>query len=128
MGAGVGAGIILAILATPAIAAGVLPFDGAFGNAPGCHLYATGEGKGDYQLLTGDTFAARAVACDFQSLVTADGGVFRVSAVCGRGEEAVTITDNGTDGYSVKLVDDLAWGPLKACPPTELQDASGMRS
>ena len=127
MGAGGSAGIILLALASPA-AAGVLPFEGAFGNAPGCHLYATGEIKGDYQLLTGDTFAARAVACDFQSLVTADNGVFTVTALCGRGEEAVRIIDHGTEGYSVKLADDLQWGPLKACPPVDLGNGSEMRS
>ena len=112
--------------ATPTLA-GVLPFDGIFGNSGGCHYFATGDVPGDdFALLTPDTFASYGTACDFEALVSADKGVFNVSAVCqsegeaGSDKDKVLIIDHGSEGYSIRFDEQDEFGPYKACPPVEL--------
>ena len=121
----------ITLIATPALAEGVLPFDGAFGNEAGCHLYATGEGVGDgYLLLTPDTFASYGTACDFEALVSSDKPVFTLKAVCqaeGKtrtGPDHLQVIDHGVEGYGVKFDGLDEFGPLKTCPPIDLDGSS----
>jgi len=122
MGARTGTSIIVALLATPALATGVLPFDGAFGNEAGCHLWATGNMESDYQLLTPDTYSSATIGCDFGALVSSDGVVFIVDAVCSPGgKSTVRVSDLGTDGFAISVDDrDGLVRGLKACPPADL--------
>jgi hypothetical protein len=106
-------------LTTPALAAGTLPFEGAFGDEAGCLLYNTGRMSPDYQLLTPDTYASPSIGCDFNALVSSDGVVFVIDAVCSPGgRSTVRVSDLGKDGFAVS-VDDRAGlvRELKACPP-----------
>ena len=83
-----GATIAMALLATPALA-GVLPFEGVFGNVDGCHLYMTGDfPSDDVFLLTPDTFTSYGTGCDFESLAATIGSVFSVNATCSSEGEA----------------------------------------
>ena len=124
MGARIGATILLAALATPALAAGVLPIGGAFGNPGGCHYFATGDvPNDDFALLTPDTFASYGTACDFEALVSTENGVFIIRATCqaegeeGAGPDHLKVIDHGVDGYGVQFEGLEEWGPYKACPP-----------
>jgi len=121
MGARIGA-IILVTFSTPALADGVLPYDGIYGNPTGCHLYATGEKLGDnYQLLTPDTFSSKAVGCDFDALVSSNTVIFTVEAICSPGgRRQVTISQTGQDGYTIRLDQTTFVGPLPPCPEAEL--------
>jgi hypothetical protein len=119
MGVRLGAALSILLFASPAIAAGTLPFEGAFGNDAGCLLYNTGRTSPDYQLLTPDTYASPAIGCDFNALVSSDGVVFVVDAVCSPGgKSTVRVSDLGKDGYAVSVDDkDGLVRELKACPP-----------
>jgi hypothetical protein len=127
MGARIGAIIFLTLLSTPSLAGGVLPFEGAFGNAGGCRFYNHGGTPSeDFMLLTPDTFAAHAAACDFDALISHDQAVFLVSAVCqgagdGReGMDQLQVIDHGAEGYGIKFEDIAEWGPWTACPPSDV--------
>ena len=126
MGARIGATIILTALATPALADGVLPFDGVFGNPAGCHLYATGEMLGDgWLLLTADTFSSKKVGCDFETLASSNEVLFTVDAVCSPGgKRQVMIGVSGHDGLTVRLDAETFVGPLPPCAPVNLEGAS----
>jgi hypothetical protein len=124
----------MTLLATPAIAAGVLPFEGAFGNVDGCKLYATGQFlSDDVFLLTQDTFASYGTGCDFESLVSTDAAVFTVRATCSsEGEDGVTdgqvrIIDHGAKGYGIQFEGLEEWGPYTACPPAPGDDNGTVR-
>ena len=114
------------LFATPALADGVLPFDGVFGNPTGCHLYATGEMLGDgYLLLTGDTFSSKTVACDFETLASSNEVFFTVDAVCSPGgKQQVTIGVSGHDGLTIRLDAQTFVGPLAPCAPVDRNGAS----
>ena len=118
MGARIGAATIITALATPALADGVLPFDGVFGNPNGCHLFATGEMlSDDYLLLTPDTFGSKRIGCDFVTLVSSDRVASTVDAVCSPGgRRQVTVSDIGQNGKSIRLDDTTFIGPLAPCP------------
>jgi hypothetical protein len=125
-----GATIAVLLLATPAIAGGILPFKGAFGNADGCHLYATGQFlSDDVFLLTPDTFASYGTGCDFEALVSAANSVFTVQATCsaegevGLTDDLVRIIDHGTEGYGIQFESLEEWGPYTACPPIPGNDS-----
>ncbi len=114
------------LLATPAMA-GVLPFDGAFGNAEGCALYSAGtipNGQGEFYLLTSNTFASYPVQCDFLS-ATPDGPSEQVARTICRtadGETAkdtMRLVDHGAAGYGIKVVGLDELGPFAACPPKQ---------
>ena len=122
MGARIGATIILTALATPALADGVLPYDGVFGNPAGCHLYATGEMLGDgYLLLTADTFTSKKMGCDFETLASNNDVLFTVDAVCSPGgKRQVTIGVSGHDGLTIRLDNETFIGPLPPCTPSDL--------
>ncbi len=107
-----------AFISTPALADGVLPFDGVFGNPNGCHLFATGEMLGDdYLVLTPDTFGSKRIGCDFLALVSSDRVASIVDAVCSPGgRQQVTVSDIGHDGKSIRLDDTTFIGPLAPCP------------
>ena len=118
-----GATIALLLLATPALAAGVLPFEGIYGNADGCHFFATGDfASDDVFLITPDTFSSYGTGCDFESLVTAADSVFTVKATCssegedGLASNIVTIIGHGTAGYSIQFEGLDEWGPYPRCP------------
>lgn len=125
----------IALLGMAGVAeAAVLPFDGAFGNAAGCHLFLTGEVTGDDLLvLTGDTVSSFAAGCDFLSLVASEGEVFTVEAVCsGEGQDhpgldRVVVTNRGDAGLFVKLDGLGEWGPLLPCPGLGELFAPGVR-
>jgi hypothetical protein len=132
MGAQFGAVLIVTFLATPALAAGVLPFSGAFGNAGGCHFFNTGDVPGDdFAVLTPDTFSSYGTGCDFDALLSLDKGVATVSAICqsegeaGAEKSTVEIIDHGTDGYSIRFDAEDEFGPYLACPPGDLALPSG---
>ncbi len=119
-----GAAIAMTLLATPALAAGVLPLGGPFGNVDGCHLFATGQFvSDDVFLLTPDTFQSYGTGCDFETLVSSADSVFTVHATCssegeaGLDGELVRIIDHGVDGYGIQFDGIEEWGPYKACPP-----------
>ena len=118
MGARIGAATIITALATPALAVGVLPFDGVFGNPNGCHLFATGEMLADdYLILTPDTFGSKRVGCDFVSVISTDRVASIVDAVCSPGgRREVTVSDIGQNGKSIRLDDTTFIGPLAPCP------------
>ena len=110
------------LLAAPALAQSVLPFDGAFGNTAGCHLWVTGERQPGFALLTPDTFSSEPIGCDFGTLASFDGVVFIVDAVCSPGgKSTVRVSDLGHDGYAVAVDnhDGLVRG-LSACPPVDI--------
>ena len=116
---------IAALFTTPAMAAGVLPFMGAFGNAGGCQLYALGSvPDDDYMLLTPDTFASYGTACDFDALAATEAEVFTVTGICqsegeaGSGPNSLRVIDHGKDGFGVQFDGLEEWGPFRACPPT----------
>ena len=121
MGARIGATILFTALAAPALAGGVLPFTGIFGNEAGCHLFATGTKLNDtYQLLTPDTYSSAGIGCDFDTLVSSTEASFTIDAVCSPGgKSTVRIADLGAEGLSFS-VDDRPGiiSGLKACPPT----------
>jgi len=125
MGARIGA-LILVTLTTPAMAEGVLPFDGIFGNPAGCHLYQTGEKlNAGYQLLTPDTYSSATIGCDFDSLVSNDRIVFTVEAVCSPGgARQVTVSELGDNSMTIRLDADTFAGPLPPCPPVGVPGAS----
>ena len=114
--------IVTAVLAAPAFADGVLPYDGIYGNPSGCHLFATGEKLGDnYQLLTPDTFSSKTMGCDFDALVSSNTVIFTVDAICSPGgRRQVTISQTGQDGYTIRLDQTTFVGPLPPCPQTDL--------
>ena len=121
MSVGIGATVFFAALALPALAAGIFPLEGAFGNAAGCRLYATGIQSPGYMLLTGDTFSSPAVGCDFESLVSSDKAVFIARATCSPGGgQTVQVIDHGTDGYGLIVGGGPEVGPLAACAPVNL--------
>ena len=126
MGARIGATIILTALATPALADGVLPVDGVFGNPAGCHLYATGEMLGeDWMVLTADTFSSKKIGCDFNTLAASNAVLFTVDAVCSPGgKRQVTIGVSGQDGLTVRLDDQTFVGPLPPCGPADIYGGS----
>jgi hypothetical protein len=124
----VGASIATVLLATPALA-GVLPFEGAFGNVDGCHLYMTGDFRSDdVFLLTPDTFTSYGTACDFEELLSSNSVMLTIDAICssegeeGSGAERVTIINHGEEGYGIRFEGLEEWGPYAACPVTELDD------
>ena len=108
----------IALVSTPALADGVLPFDGVFGNPDGCHLFATGEMlSDDYLILTPDTFGSKRIGCDFVALVSSDRVASTVGAVCSPGgRRQVTVSDIGQNGKSIRLDDTTFIGPLAPCP------------
>jgi hypothetical protein len=113
--------LLLTLFTTPTLAQGILPFDGAFGNDAGCHLWATGEMQPGYALLTPDTFSSEPIGCDFGTLASFDGVVFIVDAVCSPGgKSTVRVSDLGAAGYAVSVDnhDGLVRG-LSACPPVD---------
>ncbi len=126
MGLHVGAAVLLVSTATPAIA-GVLPFDGAFGDSAGCALYSAGTiptGQGEFYLLTPNTFASYPVQCDFLSAASGGPSVLAAQTVCrtATGETAkdsMRLIDHGAAGYGIKVegIDEL--GPFPACPPKQ---------
>jgi hypothetical protein len=118
MGARIGAATIITALATPALADGVLPFDGVYGNPNGCHLFATGEMlSDDYVILTPDTFGSKRIGCDFVALVSSDRVASLVDAVCSPGgRREVTVSDIGQNAKSIRLDDTTFVGPLAPCP------------
>jgi hypothetical protein len=118
MGARIGAAMIITALATPALADGVLPFDGVYGNPHGCHLFATGEMlSDDYLVLTPDTFGSKGIGCDFVALVSSDRVASIVDAVCSPGgRRQVTVSDIGQSSKSIRLDDMTFVGPLPPCP------------
>lgn len=129
-----GASIAMTLLAMSAIAARVLPFDGAFGNRDGCHLFATGEFlSDDVFLITPDTFASYGTGCDFETLVSTENSVFTVKATCSsEGEEGLTgelvrIIDHGSEGYGIQFESLEEWGPYTACPPAPGDDDGTVR-
>jgi len=115
--------LAICLFTTPSIAAGVLPFDGIYGNESGCHLYATGDrGAGDYLLLTPDTFSSAALGCDFGALVSSDGVVFIVDAVCSPGgKSTVRISDFRSKGFALSVDNrNGLWRDLMPCPAEDL--------
>ena len=120
----VSAGVALLACAAPAVA-GVLPFDGAFGNDRGCALYSDGkvpDGQGEFFLITSNTFASYPVQCDFTSVAPGDGGQLLAKTICRTADGAVAkdsmiLIDHGADGYGVKVGDLAEFGPYGACPP-----------
>ena len=132
MGAHFGAVLIVTFFTTPALAAGVLPFTGAFGNAGGCHLFNTGDVPGDdFAVLTADSFSSYGTGCDFDALLSMGKGVDTVSAICQSKGEAraekstVEIIDHGVDGYGIRFNAQDEFGPYPACPPSNLDLPSG---
>jgi hypothetical protein len=124
MGARIGAAILFSALVTPALAAGVLPFVGAFGDDGGCAFYTDGvapEGDG-YFLLTPDSFASYGTRCDFESGAAIDAATLTVKAVCsaegeqGGGPDHLLVIGHGAAGYGVKFDGLDEWGPWPACP------------
>jgi hypothetical protein len=81
MGAGRGIGVLGILMATPVLAAGVLPLDGAYGNESGCHFFATGQPGEEMVLVTPDTALLGATGCDFER-ATADGELYAVTGIC----------------------------------------------
>ena len=123
-----GASVAMMVLATPALA-GVLPFDGAFGNVDGCHLYMTGDFRSDdVFLLTPDTFTSYGTGCDFEELLSSNEVVFSIKAACSSEGEAgtesdlVTVINHGAEGYGIRFDGLDEWGPYAACPVTKLDD------
>ena len=127
MGAGRFTVFILALFATPAVAADVLPIAGAYGDDAGCALYSHGTmptGQGEFFLLTPNQFASYPVRCIFRS--AADSGTYGIvaNAVCtaANGDsdvEALRITKHGTDGYGLVPKGGAEAGPWPACPPKD---------
>jgi hypothetical protein len=114
------------LISTPTLAAGVLPFDGIYGNPAGCHLYATGEKlNAGYQLLTPDTYSSAAIGCDFGALISDHDVVFTIDAVCSPGgKRQVSVSDLGHDTMSIRLDEQTFAGPLALCPPAGVPGAS----
>ena len=81
MRAGRGIGVLGVLMAPPALAAGVLPLDGAYGNESGCHFFATGRPGEDMVLVTPDTALLGDTGCDFDSAVS-DGDIYTVTGIC----------------------------------------------
>lgn len=118
---------VLLFVATPALAADVLPIAGAYGNDQGCDLYSHGKiptGQGEFFLLTPNQFASYPVRCEFRA--AADSGTYGivVNAACtaASGEsdiETLRIISHGADGYGLKPQGGDEAGPWPACPPKD---------
>jgi hypothetical protein len=82
------------------------------------------DARGGLHAADARSFAGQAALCDFEALLSADKGVFTVSAVCqgagdGRqGVDQIRVIDHGADGYGIQFEDIAEWGPWKACPPS----------
>jgi hypothetical protein len=127
-----GAIAAVAVLATsPALAAGSIPLDWAFGNAAGCNFFLNGQADiAEMVVLTGDTFTAFRTGCDFGELVAEAGETFTIAAVCSSlgkpipGEEVVVV--RGADGtYEVTIENFGHWSGLTRCPGRE-EEALGV--
>ena len=115
MGLRIRIALISLALATP-VAAGVLPFDGAYGNDAGCDFYLYGQAPSrDYLLLTADTLASPKLACDFETLVTSADGHSSVEAVCSPGGRMRLQITEAAAGFSI-AAPDLVLGPMPPCP------------
>jgi hypothetical protein len=126
----------LYLAAGPALASGVLPLHGAFGNAAGCRLYLNGDRSGDglvvvspYTLTIGNT------GCRLERLVAArSGSEFEVAAACATAErgasthESIIVAHHGAEGVFVTR-GGTEHGPLLPCGDTEtLFDPPGERA
>jgi len=124
MGARFATALLLMTIATPSIA-GVLPFDGAFGNAKGCALYSDGaipDGHGEFYLLTPNTFASYPVQCDFVSSSPDAPSELFANTICRTADgetakDSMRLIDHGPAGYGIKVVGLDELGPFPACPP-----------
>jgi hypothetical protein len=118
--AGVRIGMVLGAMAVvgPAAAAGAVPLDGPYGNAPGCAFYFTGKPGRDMVLITPYTGLLQPTGCVFKSAVT-EGDTIVVTGSCSApGEKSVTgeILKLRVAGGNLTVYDGVqVIGPLPRC-------------
>ena len=113
--------LLFSAAATPALSAGVVPLCGVFGNIEGCRAYETGNPRGDYLMLTDDTFSSKAIGCSFQAQISIGNATFTVGAVCTPGgAQTVQVVDHGAGGYGFVDPSGVELGPLVACAPPKI--------
>jgi hypothetical protein len=120
---------VLLSIVSPALAEGLLPIGGAFGNEAGCLLFETGQAVDDtVVILTPDTFQTYGTGCSFETLVSGKPGAYDLSASCasegdegeGQFKDKVAVRGSKSAGYTVTIGDGgPEWGPLFTCPGTE---------
>lgn len=116
------AGVLLALAFAAPAAAAVLPIEGAYGNEAGCAFFLRGEVGPGIALVTGDTLASPAGACDFVNFVSATESEFVAEAVCTgigqihQGLDRVTVRDGGDAGWFAMIEKSEVAGPLAPCP------------
>lgn len=121
------AALALALGTAPALASGVVPLAGVFGDEAGCRLYLSGifEPDDGLAVITPFTFTADAARCHFETVVSQPAiGVYNVSASCAYDDASgtaatVSVVDRGGAGIFVAVSGSSEWGPLFRCPGTE---------
>jgi len=118
------AAAMMIVAASPALADGLLPIGGAFGNAIGCAFFMSGEIIGeDLVVLTPDNFTAQTATCHFEALTASDEAQFTLAASCremGSVGPQQLVVHEAADGYTVTITgEDMQWGPLIACPGSD---------
>lgn len=113
------------ILASPALADGVLPIAGAFGNGAGCTLFMTGQRlDSDTVVLTPDNFVADSENCHFLELSNGTETSFTVRASCGTPDPTTVSVRQADEEFYVAIGTAKEWGPLAPCPGAERAFAS----
>lgn len=116
----------LFLAASSVVAAGILPIEGIFGNDDGCHLFMSGQYRGeDLALLTPHTFTTAMVGCYFEELIERSQSRFVVAASCSiegdpeAVDERIEVIGLGATGIVLDVESVGEIGPLKPCPGTE---------
>ena len=116
------------LFTAPALAAGILPITGAYGNDQGCALYSAGtipSGQGEFFLITPNSFSSYPVVCSFISAAPSGTLGILVSANCrtadGQADRETmhVIPHTDTNSYGFKPDGGPEYGPWPACPPKQ---------